>query len=70
MLWTSVVGGRRVVCVLVNEKPDDLVFIKGLVEAGKIRSVVDKAFPLQQAAQAHRYAESGAKTGAVVITVP
>lgn len=70
MLWTSVVGGRRVVCVLVNEKPDDLVFIKGLIEAGQIRSVVDKAFPLQQAAQAHRYAESGAKTGAVVITVP
>ena len=70
MLWTSLVGGRRVVCVLVNEKPDDLVFIKGLIEAGKIRSVVDKVFPLQQAAQAHRYVESGAKTGAVVITVP
>lgn len=70
MLWTSVVGGRRVVCVLVNEKPDDLVVIKSLVEAGKLRSVVDRAFPLQQAAQAHRYAESGSKTGAVVITVP
>lgn len=70
MLWTSVVGGRRVLCVLVSEKPDDLIFIKGLIEAGKIRSVVDKAFPLQEAAQAHRYAESEAKTGAVVITIP
>ena len=70
MLLTSVVGGRRVVCVLVNEKPDDLVLVKGLLATGMIRSFVDKAFPLQQAAQAHSYAENGARTGAVVITVP
>ena len=40
------------------------------IDLHKIAPVVDKVFPLQQAAQAHRYVESGAKTGAVVITVP
>ncbi len=69
MLWTSVVGGQKVVCALVSERQEDLVEIRRLMEAGTLRTVVDRSFPLEQAAEAHRYAESGAKTGAVVITV-
>lgn len=69
MLGTSLGGGRKVVCALVSERQEDLVEIRHLMEAGTLRTVVDRSFPLDQAAEAHRYAESGAKTGAVVITV-
>jgi NADPH:quinone reductase-like Zn-dependent oxidoreductase len=39
------------------------------MEAGTIRTIVDRVFPLEQAAEAHRYAESGARKGAVVISL-
>ena len=54
---------------LVTERQEDLVSIRTLVEAGKLRSIVDRSFPLAEAAEAHRYAESGAKQGSVVIVL-
>ncbi|HMA53076.1 MAG TPA: NAD(P)-dependent alcohol dehydrogenase [Acidobacteriota bacterium] len=69
MLRTSVTGGRRVVCALIAERQKDLVSAREMMEASKIRSIVDRVFPLEQAADAHRYAESGAKTGGVVISL-
>lgn len=69
MAWTSVSGSQRVVCALAAEKPDNLVLTRHLVEAGKFKTIIDRCYPMEQAAEAHRYVEQGLKHGAVVITV-
>ena len=69
MLWAACVGRQKILCDVSIERAEDLAFILSLVESGHLRSVVDRSFPLEQAAQAHAYVETGHKAGNVVLMV-
>ncbi len=68
-LWTPLFSSKKVKFPIPKDKKEHIIFFKELYEAGKLRAVIDRHYPLDEIVEAHRYAESGQKTGSVVIDV-
>jgi len=67
--WMSETGGRKMGAVMAKRDQKDLAFLKELLEAGKVVPVIDRCYPLSEAAEALRYLGEGHARGKVVITV-
>jgi NADPH:quinone reductase-like Zn-dependent oxidoreductase len=69
LLATRWVGSKRVRGAIGRRSKQDVLFLKELIEAGEFRAVIDRRYPMDQVAEAHRYVETWQKAGNVVLTI-
>jgi len=68
-LVTNRVGEKKASFAFAGETQEELLALKGMIEAGKIDSIVDRVYPMEEAALAHQRVETEARQGAVVISL-
>ena len=74
VLWTSAIGSKKARIAATglrppSERTKDLIFLRGLMEARRIRPVIDRCCPFERIAEAHQYVDKGHKKGNVVVTL-
>lgn len=69
-VFTAFLPGQKAKFILEKPNTQDLVYLKELIEAGKIRVVIDRTYPLQELAAAHKYSETGRAVGKIAIAQP
>jgi NADPH:quinone reductase-like Zn-dependent oxidoreductase len=69
ILWLKMTSNKNVFMGTLKETAEDLIFLRELVEAGKIKPIIDRTYPMEQIVEAHRYVEQGHVKGKVVITI-
>ena len=69
LMFKSMTGAKNMGLIVGKMSQKDLLFITGLISAGKVKSIIDKRYPLNETAEALRYLEEGHVRGKVVITV-